>query len=458
VGLVVLTVLAVLGAVASCGVPPGRGRTTLTVLTPWYSGAEKAAFAAVIASFEHSHPDIDVSVEASRGAAQALQADVQQGDAPDLAVMPNPASAALYARQGDLVRLDHFRDRALGAALLRQLRADYGTQWYGLLRDGAPAPYAVLVKAAVKSPVWYDPRTLSGTAPHTWAQLTALDRKITAAGITPWCLGLADPPNSGFPGTDWIEDILLHQSGARVYGRWVSGKLGWTSAAVRAAWLTWRQLVVSGLESHDRTLTAALTTFDAADEPMFTTPPGCELSHGAVLSLPSGVRPQPGVNLDFFTLPSIPPSAGGLRTAAARGTADAYEVSGDLMGLFRDSRAAERLLAYLAGPRAQRIFPTRQPEQAFSPDRTVSRALRSRYRADPVAGRLDGIVASKRATLCFDASDLMPAAMEDAFNRAVVGFVERPGDLDAILRRLDRVRTAAYRDAPAATACAGPAT
>ena len=32
-----------------------------------------------------------------------------------------------------------------------------------------------------------------------------------------WCVGLASQQTSGWPGTDWIEDILLHQAGPARY-------------------------------------------------------------------------------------------------------------------------------------------------------------------------------------------------------------------------------------------------
>jgi alpha-glucoside transport system substrate-binding protein len=44
----------------------------------------------------------------------------------------------------------------------------------------------------------------------------------------------------------------------------------------------------------------------------------------------------------------------------------------------------------------------------------------------------------------FDASDLMPSAMNEAFWKAVLDYVQSPGDLDNILAGLDEVRAEAY--------------
>jgi len=44
----------------------------------------------------------------------------------------------------------------------------------------------------------------------------------------------------------------------------------------------------------------------------------------------------------------------------------------------------------------------------------------------------------------FDASDSMPQVMENAFNSAILEYLDRPGQLNVILHGLDQVRKAAY--------------
>jgi alpha-glucoside transport system substrate-binding protein len=44
----------------------------------------------------------------------------------------------------------------------------------------------------------------------------------------------------------------------------------------------------------------------------------------------------------------------------------------------------------------------------------------------------------------FDGSDLMPVAMNDAFWKAILDYVQDPSQLDAILANLDTVQTSAY--------------
>ncbi|BEL04172.1 hypothetical protein Q0Z83_023630 [Actinoplanes sichuanensis] len=59
----------------------------------------------------------------------------------------------------------------------------------------------------------------------------------------------------------------------------------------------------------------------------------------------------------------------------------------------------------------------------------------------PVSRRIAQTLTGE-AALCFDASDLMPSAMTNAFYRAVLEYLQSPDDLDTILGRLEQVRTA----------------
>jgi alpha-glucoside transport system substrate-binding protein len=423
------------------GSSPGA---VLTVLTPWTDTRESAAFQKVIDAFERENPGITVTVAPTRALNRVLQSDVQKGDPPDLAVLANPGALSSYARAGDLVPLDKLQDKSLDGRLIARLKADYGSQWYSLLEAGTADPYAIVIKANIKSLIWYDPRRLGGRAPADWSQLLALDAGIARTGATAWCLAVADPPTSGWPGTDWIEDILLHQSGAAAYTEWADGKLAWTSPQVVSAWQTWGQIVAAAGQIHGAALTALLTSYSTGDYPLFTSPPGCYLSHGALVTIDPSMRPQPvvGTDYDFFPFPSLGATS-----------QETYEVSGDLMGMFRDSPQAEKLITFLASADAQRIWPGQQPDVAFSPDRQVARLDSAIYAKDRVAHSIDQLLTSSSATLCFDASDLMPDLMASAFYRAVLEYLQDPTRLTTILGRLDTVRAGAYPKGSPTFAC-----
>ncbi|XVS68050.1 ABC transporter substrate-binding protein [Actinosynnema sp. CA-299493] len=387
---------------------------TVTVMASW-TGSEEDAFREVLDRFEAA-TGIGYEYRGTRAVDQVLAADVQRDAAPDVAVLPNPSVLAAYARQGELHPLDE---------VLGDQSGSYGPQWLTLQRVGRDRQYAVAVKADVKSTIWYATANADWPTPVTWEELVALSRRLGAEGRTPWCLGMGSPPVSGWPGTDWVEDILLHSAGPEVHREWASGRLAWTSPQVRQAWQAWGELVASPGAVRGGAQAALLTDFDDAGRALFANPPGCLLEYQASFAMggyqaverEGGSTPRPGADFDFFPFP-------GGRVSS---------VSADLAGMFHDTPEARALIKFLASDEAQRIWPEMRGGSVFSANKTVtdvydddlSRRIARRLTTDP---------------LCLDASDLMPARMTDAFYRAVLEYLHAPARLDALLADLDEVR------------------
>lgn len=410
-----LTVIMVLSLFAGgCSGTGDDGK--VTVLASW-TGDEEKAFKQVLDAFE-ADTGISYNYQGTRAVEQVLASDVQRGAAPDVAVLPNPGVLAKYQKSGDLLPLDGVLEGAAGDS--------YGQQWLALQKIGKTKQYAVAVKADLKSLIWYNPAQMTGPKPTTWADLVAFGANLTAKGGTPWCVGMGAPPTSGWPGTDWIEDILLHSAGRVSYWAWSSGKLAWTSAEIEQAWRDWGSVVAVPGAVRGGTAAALFTDFADAGKPMFTKPPGCALEHQASfvmsryqLKRADGTSPRPGTDFDFLRFPGR----------------DAYEVSADLAGMFRDTPEARRLIAYLSSEKAQRIWPGIPSASAFS----VHPKVGPDVYADPVSRRIAETLTSV-PDLCFDASDLMPAPMSGAFHRAVLEYLSNPERLNVLLAQLEKIR------------------
>ena len=158
-------------ALPGCGAQAAAG--TVTVLGSW-TGDEQSGFLAMIRGFEQKY-GVRVDYTGTRDASAVLASDLEDGNPPDLAVLATPGELRQDAAAGTLVPLD----AALSSA---GLTSQYGPGWLKLMQatgpSGASHYYAVIVKAALKSVIWYDPRNLPAsdlaqlTAPHlTWAQL-----------------------------------------------------------------------------------------------------------------------------------------------------------------------------------------------------------------------------------------------------------------------------------------------
>jgi alpha-glucoside transport system substrate-binding protein len=396
----VLALVVVLGLQGCAATQQAGG--TVTVLALW-SGAEQESFEKVLAAFE-AEENIDVQYVGTRAIGQVLQSEVQQGTPPDIAILSTPGEFASFVQKGYIQPLDDVTGRQPD---------EYSRQWSELESAGTEHRYAVTVKADLKSTIWYNRARPLTRQPRTFEELKQL-------GVS-WCMGMSATPDSGWPGSDWIEDILLHQSGPDAYATWASGKGKWTDEPVVRAWTTWGELL-----GQRNTRSALLTEFADAGQPMFTRS-GCQLDHQPsfiVGTYESGGRVA-GQDFDFFPFPQ----------SAAAGQ-QAGLVSADLAGMFNRTPQAEKLMRFLASARAQSIWP--QQGSAFSVNRKVDRSV---YK-DGVRRRIaDRLTSDER--LCFDASDLMPPNVRTTFYRAVLEYINDRSQLDRLLRTLDSAQEAA---------------
>jgi alpha-glucoside transport system substrate-binding protein len=422
-----LTLAALATSLASCSAPaPVR---TVTVLGLWSDtgpGSEGYAFRQVLKKFEVEY-GIRVNYQYTRALLQVLASDVQAGTPPDVAILPSVGELARYARGGDLLPLDRIVPADRQAAFPRP--------WLLPLPDnGSVRIHAIPVKASLKSLVWYNLAHQPPSMPRTWEGLVAYTQSVLAAGGTPWCLGMADPPSSGWPGTDLIEDILLHQSGREFYRRWAAGTQRWNSGQVKDAWQKFGALVTRPGQVRGGPHAVLLTDFQDAGRPLFDSTPGCFLDHEA--SFIMGVYKtyqkkslEPGTDFDFFPFPSLDGRAGG----------GLWEASADLAGMFRDTPQAGRLMSFLASDEVQRIW-----AYYVKGDFSVNKHADLSLYEDSVSKRIAQTLATE--TLCFDASDVMPARMRKAFYQAVLEYLNDPDRLQDLLDDLEQTRQEISRE------------
>jgi alpha-glucoside transport system substrate-binding protein len=406
--------LALLAALA-VGVNEYRWRGSVTLLANWGGQNEKDLQDRVIRRFEKKYR-IHVIYQGSSAESQVLAADVETGTPPDVVILPGPGELADYASRGRL--------KSLGKLVSSD---DFGATWMPLVKgpDGRKRPYWVPVRADLKSMVWH-PASLPAS-------------RLTAAAAAPgaWCLGMGSGATSGWPATDWLEDILLQQAGPEVYKRWATGSLSWHDAQLEKAWTTWGDMVGAGTAHIGRAL---ITDFDKASAQVAATPASCRLEHQA--SFVRHQKPWRTAGATYAPSAAVIPDA--------RRNADAWEVSGDLAAMLRNTPQARQLIRYLASADVQRTWNT--TESGFSAKKEV---LRTAYRGDPTAERIARTLRDPGAAQCWDASDAMPPPMRDAFSQAALRFLAT-GDLGAQLDSLEAVRTRPGATSPAFDVC-GPA-
>ena len=410
-------VVAMLGLAACAPASPSSGKQAyqeVRVLGSW-TGQERKAFEAVVAPFEH-RTHVSVIYTSTRDLTGVLARDLANGDPPDIAGLAGPAHMRELSRTGalrdltDILDVGHYRERVAPTFI------DLGTV------DGRLA--GVFVRSSVKGLIWYDPDVFQLGTPTTWDDLQRMAVQASDRASAEWCIGLSSRESSGWPGTDLVEQFLLRTAGPQTYDAWVSGTLSWTAPEVRLAFQLFLQVVAEdavfgGAE------TALSTDFSAAGDPLFADPPGCLFLHQGSF-MPAFFEADDlvaGTDFDFLPFPQL--------DRPERAVIGA----GDLFGVLTDDPSAGDLIRYLVSDEAQSIWVA--SGGSLSVDATIAEY------PDPVSRQAARLL-SGAELFRFDGSDLMPAAMADAFNAAILEVTDDPTALDGVLEDLDSVRATAF--------------
>ena len=396
---------------------------TVSVLAVW-GGQELDVFNEMVKPFEEQ-TGIRVQYEGSRDINAILTTRVQAGNPPDIAVLPGPGKMAEFAKAGNLVDLSTVLD-------MEQVRKDYAEGWLQMgTVDGKLV--GVFMKVAIKGLVWYNPEVLEEEGieiPTTSDQLGAASQKLANRGKTPWAIGLESGAASGWVGTDWLENIFLRMYGPEKYRDWFEGKLSWTSQEMKSVWETWGQIVTNPRMVYGGKAFVLSTNFGQAVAPLFYDPPGAYF-HMQASFIQSFILDQfpnlkTGEDFNFFGFPAIEPEY-----------SKAIEAGGDLVGVFKDTPQARSFIRYLTTPEAQSYWTS--GTGALSANRNVSLVF-----YPDVLSKEAAKILQKAEIVVFDASDMMPGEMNNAFWSAVMSYVQNPSNLDSILAQLERVRRRAY--------------
>ena len=144
--------------------------------------------------------------------------------------------------------------------------------------------YGLPTNINLKSMVWYpkDAFDAAGyTVPKTWDELIALSDKIKADGSTPWCVGFESEGSTGWPATDWMEDIMLRTAGPDVYDKWYKHEIPFNDPAVKTAGETFGEVMFTDGYVLGGAAATPDIAFGDAPLPMFENPPKCWLHRQA---------------------------------------------------------------------------------------------------------------------------------------------------------------------------------
>lgn len=412
---------------AATGAQPSSGTAqiggSVSVLAVW-GGNELDIFNNMVKPFTEK-TGVKVEYEGTRDLDAVLTTRVQAGNPPDVAAMPGPGKMAQFASQGKLVDLSSVLD-------MSTMKQNYAQGWLDLGTVGGKL-VGIFMKSSLKGLVWYDPKSFKAaglTVPSTWDQLMQESKQVAAKGVTPWAVGLESGAASGWPGTDWLEILFLKMYGPNLYEQWYQGKLPWTSPQVKKVWETWGQIVADPKMTYGGSQYELSTNFGSAFTPIYQSPPNAYFLLQATFIQSFIAKDFPALkpveDYSFFAFPQIDPQY-----------AKSVEIAGDLVSQFNTTPQANAFVNYLTTAQAQSFWV--KAADGISPNRQVPM---SDY-PDALSKEAANILTSADIAV-FDASDMMPSQMNNAFWKAIMDYVANPGQLDSILAHLDEVRAEAY--------------
>ena len=375
---------------------------SLTISGPW-TGADADLVSNVLAYFEEA-TGADVEYSGSDSFESDFVIAAQAGNPPQIGAFPQPGLMGDMARAGNLVP----QPDGTGEWLQENYAA--GESWVSLASVDDEV-YGFPYKIDVKSLVWYVPEAFDEAGyeiPETLEALKELTDQIVADGGTPWCIGLGSGAATGWPATDWVEDMLLRTASPETYDQWVSNEIPFDDPAVVNAIEEFGYFAKNDDYVNGGAASVASTDFRDSPAGLFSFPPECYMHRQASFIptfFPEGT--EVGEDIDFFYFPAYEGEDLGQPVLGA-GTMFAASVANDATAAFME---------FLKTPIAHELW------MAQSGFLTPYEAVNTEVFANDTQRALNDVLLNA-TTFRFDGSDLMPSEIgAGIFWTSMVDFV-----------------------------------
>jgi alpha-glucoside transport system substrate-binding protein len=397
----------------------GEFKGTIVTATGPFEDADAVKFDATIKEFEDK-TGIDIQYEGTKEFETIISTRVDAGDPPDIADFPQPGLLANFVKAGKIVDLSTFLD-------MEALKKTYNQSWLDMAMMDSPngkIMAGVWERVNGKSLVWYpkDDFDKAGyTIPQTWDELKALMDDIVADGDTPWCVGIESGAATGWPATDWMEEIMLRTTSLENYDKWTRGELPFNSPEVKHAAEVMSEIWLNDAYVYGGRAAIATTNFGDSPKPMFEDPPKCWLhKQGNFITSFFPEDAKAGVDYDFFYLPPIDSQYG-----------KPVLVAGDIWAMFNDRPEVRAVVEYFT--KGEHLKSWIQSGGAIGPHLDSS--------LDWYANDVDRGVAKiilEASAVRFDGSDLMPGQVgAGSFWKEMTSYISGQTDLETAMQNID---------------------
>jgi alpha-glucoside transport system substrate-binding protein len=401
IGVGVVTATAAL-ALAGCsgGSSGGSGSGETVTVSGAFTGDQATAFQADLDAWSKGK-NIKVKYVGSNSFQTAIVTQVKGGQAPDVAIFPQPGVLKSLISQ-NMVPLDDLVD-------VKSVTSDEANGLPDIAKVGGKT-YGLPYNINVKSLVWYDPAAFKAAGyevPKTDEELQALQAKIIADGTGyPWCVGIASQGSNGWPMTDWLEEYVLRYGGLDQYNDWITHKVKFDSPLVKQAGAKVESMIFAPGAVNGGGTAMAATDFGAAGNNLFVSGGKAAgqcfmMRQGTFITgfFPKDIQAQIAksdtTNVNVFTLPT-PSDA---KTSGTLG-------GGDLVSAFKNDAATKQVVSYLVS----KEFGTNGYATKWTAALSAHNDFDSSKYSSPFQVAAQNAVKSAKV-FGFDASDQMPGAV-----------------------------------------------
>lgn len=385
------------------------------------TGPDGQAIQRVIDEGVNSQADYTATYTGSDSFEQNVVIQIEAGTPPDLGFYPQPGAVVEQAEQGNVIALE---DLGFDIAALEERFGSYMMS----LGEYDGKHYGMPDTINFKSAIWYSPPAFEGAGyeiPETWDELMALSDQIVADGKSAWCIGTGSEAATGWPATDWMEDIVLRQSGTDAYDAWVAGDLPFASPEITAAAETFGEVIFTDGYVFGGAENIASTDFRDAPDALFQDDPPCYLHRQATFItsfFPDGLTPIE--DYDFFPFPTIDGNSGTL-------------MAGGMAAVFNNRPEIRDFLDRYTSAETQCVYGQIEGSGNISANLEVGADC---YANPLIRQGAENLLASLRDGVArFDASDLMPPAVGSGeFWNGMNNYTNNgPGNLEQVLQAID---------------------
>jgi alpha-glucoside transport system substrate-binding protein len=236
-------------------------------------------------------------------------------------------------------------------------------------------------------------------------------------------MGIGSEAATGWPATDWFEDLIMRYGGVDGYNAWVKHTTKFDSPLVRQAAAEYEKLLYTDGNVLGGRKSISSTPFGSAGTPMFDNPPGCMMyKQGSFITtfFPKKVQADMDNEVGVFYFPPV--QAGGDKPVLG---------GGDLAMLLHNTAGAREAMKILSdksiGDQAAGTSNFLSPHKDF--DVTKYKGAINQEAAK---------IAYGASTFLFDGSDQMPGAVgAGSFWKDMTAWNANQESLDKALKNID---------------------